>query len=283
MTPLRQRMTDDLKIRNYAPSTIKTYIDAVAHFAAYFKKPPNLLEPEDIRTYQIFLVQEKRVSWTVFNQAVCALRFFYRQTLGKDWAVLHIPFPRQEKKLPVVLSVEEVQRLFAAVENLKHRTVLMTMYAAGLRISEALHLTLSDIDSSRAMVRVNQGKGKKDRYVALSPALLITLRDYWKAHQPQHWLFPGDPPTTPLRPSAIQRACARAAKKAGITKSIRPHSLRHSFATHLLEKGTDLRTIQILLGHNGLSTTARYLHIASKDLHLADNGRDLLATVLNMK
>ncbi len=281
MSALRQRMIDDLKIRNYSAHTVKIYVEAVARFARHFNKSPDLLGPEDIRRYQIFLVQEKHVSWTVFNQTVCALRFFYQQTLGKDWAIKHIPYPRQEKKLPVVLSVEEVRRLLAAVANLKYRTVLMTMYAAGLRISEALHLILADIDSSRGVLRVNQGKGKKDRYVSLSPSLLTALRDYWKQYRPQHWLFPGSSSTEPLDVSAVQHACQRARKEAGIAKPVRPHSLRHSFATHLLENGTDLRTIQVLLGHRGLNTTARYLHIARKDLHLSGDGRDLLGRVLS--
>lgn len=283
MTPLRKRILDELEIRNYACGTIKKYVDAVAHYALYFKQSPEDLGPEDVRKYQVFLVQEKHVSWTVYNQVVCALRFLYRKVLDKDWAIAHIPFPKHEKKLPVVLSPEEVSQFLAAVDHPKHRTVLTVMYAAGLRLSEALHLKLTDVDSSRMMLRVEQGKGKKDRYVPLSPSLLTTLRDYWKLYQSKDWLFPGQPPSNPISPSGVQTACSQARKKAGMTKRVHSHTLRHCFATHLLEGGTDLRTIQLFLGHRSLNTTARYLHIARKDFNLAEHGRDLLAKLTSTK
>jgi len=283
MTPLRKSMIDELTIRNYATRTIDKYVEAVARFALHFKKSPELLAPADIRRYQIFLVQERHVSWCVYNQVVCALRFFYRKLLKKDWAIEHIPFPKQEKKLPVVLSPEEVEQFLAAVEHPRHRVVLMVMYAAGLRLAEALHLKVTDIDSSRMVLRVVQGKGKKDRYVPISPSLLAILRDYWKAYQPKDWLFPGQPPSNPISQSGIQTSCVLARRKAGMTKPVHSHTLRHSFATHLLEGGTDLRTIQLFLGHRGLNTTARYLHIARQDLNLADHGRDLLAKLPRTK
>lgn len=283
MSILRQRMIEDLQIRNYSPKTIDTYIDLTARFARYFGKSPDVLGPEHIRRYQVFLVKEKRVSWTKFNQTVCALRFLYRITLRRSWAVEHIPFPKGEKRLPVVLDVGEVGQLLSAVDNLKHRTVLMSQYSAGLRIAETLSLKVPDVDSRRMLLRIEQGKGKKDRYASLSPSLLTALREYWKIYRPTSWLFPGRSPDKPLRPGIIQRVCAQAAKKAGIAKPVHPHTLRHCFATHLLEAGTNLRTIQLLMGHRGLNTTAQYLHIARTALQLTDQGRDLLAKALPAK
>lgn len=188
----------------------------------------------------------------------------------------HIPFPKQEKKLPVILSREEVARVFQTVENLKHRTILMTLYATGLRISEALSLELPDIDSSRMLVRVRQGKGKKDRYVPLSETLLEQLRSYWRHYRPGSWLFPGQDPRQPLEKSSIQRVCQEAGRRAGLTKRLHPHQLRHCFATHLLEAGTDLRTIQVRLGHRSLQTTSVYLHVAAQAPASMPPAQDLL-------
>jgi integrase/recombinase XerD len=240
MTPLRKRMIDELAIRNYSARTIKKYVAAMVRFAGYFNKSPDLLGPDDIRRYQVYLVQERHVSWTVYNQVVCALRFFYGKVLQKDWAIAHIPFPKHEKKLPVVLSSEEVEQFLAAVDHPRHRVVLTVMYAAGLRLAEALHLKVTDVDSSRMVLRVEQGKGMKDRYVPLSPSLLTILRDYWKAYQPKDWLFPGQPPSNPISQSGIQTTCVLARRKAGMTKPVHSHTLRHCFATHLLEGGTDI-------------------------------------------
>jgi len=258
MTSLRKRMTEDLKLRNYSPKTISAYTSGVAAFAKHFGKSPHRLGTQHIRQYQIFLVEEKKVAWGTFNQIVCALRFFYQTTLGRKAIIDHIPFPKQEKKLPVVLSTREINALFAAVDNLKHRTVLMTMYGAGLRVSEAVNLQISDIDGDRMLIRVRQGKGKRDRYVSLSPTLLKSLRRYWKAYKPKSWLFPGRSPDHYLSPSAVQRACSWARTKARISKPVTTHSMRHCFATHLLETGMDLRKIQLLLGHGSLSTTGVY-------------------------
>lgn len=264
MTALRQRMIADLRIRNYSPRTIDCYTRCVAAFARHFGRSPATLETEHIRAYQTYLVETKRASWVVLNQTVCALRFLYGTTLGQPGVVEAIPFPRQPKRLPVVLSRAELARFFAAVPNLKHRTVLMTMYAAGLRLLEALHLRVADVDSARQCLRVEQGKGQKDRYTLLAPTLLQHLRAYWQATRPAApWLFPGQPPQTPLTPTAIQRRCALAALRAGLTKRVTTHTMRHCFATHLLEAGTDLRTIQQLLGHRSLQTTAIYLHVAT--------------------
>jgi site-specific recombinase XerD len=272
-------MIDDLKIRNYAPGTIGEYVRRVRQFACYFGKSPDLLGPPHIRQYQVHLVNEEKASWTKFNQTVCALRFLYRTTLGKDWAITHIPFPKQPKKLPVVLSIKEVGKLLGAVTNLKYRSVLETMYGAGLRISEAVTLRIADIDSSRMVLRIVEGKGRKDRYVTLSPTLLGKLREYWRKYRPREFLFPGSSPDKPLSVSAVQRAVVRARKHAGIRKPVKSHTMRHSYATHLLEGGVDLRTIQILLGHRSLNTTAIYLHVATKRLRDTGRSNDLLRAV----
>src|SRR5712691_5291283 len=210
-TTLPQRMSDHLRLRNRSLRTINTYLACVAHFARHFGKSPALLGPEEIRQYQVYLVEQRRVSWSYFNQTVCALRFLYRHTLGRDWAVAHIPFPRQPKKLPVVLSQGEVIRFLEAIRTIKFRAILMTAYAAGLRLSEVTHLQVSDIDSQRMVIRVRQGKGQKDRYVMLSPTLLAVLRLYWRAERPTTWLFPSKKKQEqPLNHSAAQRACHQA-------------------------------------------------------------------------
>ncbi len=279
MTTLRQRMTDDL--RNRSLRTINTYIACVAHFARHFGKSPELLGPEEIRQYQVYLVEQRRVSWSYFNQAVCALRFLYRHTLGRDWAVAHIPFPRQPQKLPVVLSQTEVIRLFDAVRSLKQRAILMTAYATGLRLAEVTHLQVSDIDSERMMIRVRQGKGQKDRYVMLSPTLLEVLRLYWRAERPTTWLFPSKRRDQPINHSVVQRACHQAGLDAGLSKRATVRSLRHSFATHLLEAGTNIRIIQTLLGHSSVSTTQRYTYVSNKTVRATESPLELLAYPVN--
>jgi integrase/recombinase XerD len=275
MTPLRQRMLEDLQVRNFSPTTQRSYIYAVAQFARHFGKSPELLGPEDIRAYQRHLLS-KQVAWSTFNVSVCALRFLYRVTLGKDWVVQHIPYPRQPRKLPTILSLAEVQQFLEAIPNLKHRAALMTAYAAGLRVSEVVALKLTDIDSQRMVIRVEQGKGCKDRYVMLSPRLLTLLRAYWKVVRPKAWLFPGCPPDHHLSVRTLQAACHHAWQNSGLAKPVTTHSLRHCFATHLLEKGTDLRNIQLLLGHRGLSTTARYLNVATSSVCSTSSPFDLL-------
>ena len=257
MTPLRQRYIQDLQLRNYSPKTQEVYVECVSLFARHFGKSPQYLGPNQIRAYQLYLAQEKKASWSRFNQTVCALRFLYRHTLHKDWIIQHIPFPRKQSKLPEVLSVDEVSRLLAAIPQLKYRVLLTTIYATGLRASEALHLQLSDIDSRRHTIRVRQGKGHKDRDVMLSAKLLLLLRRYWKVTHPTPWLFPGASPHRPLSLECLQKAVQRARRSIGLTKRITAHTLRHSFATHLLESGTNIRVIQVLLGHNCLRTTAR--------------------------
>jgi len=263
MTELRRRMIEELQLRNYAPNTITVYIRCVAQFAQHFRLSPDRLGLEHIRQYQLFLVRQKKVSWALFNQTVCALRFLYRHILHRDWMIEYIPYPRREDKLPVVLSPAEVAAVFEATHNLKHRTILMTIYAAGLRVSEVTHLRLSDIDSQRQVIRIRQGKGHKDRQVMLSPKLLEALRIYWKSYRPKVWLFPGESPERPVSSETVWRVCSQAGEAAHLSKPISPHTLRHCFATHLLEDTIDLRRIQVLLGHRHLKTTSRYLHVSN--------------------
>jgi len=281
MTLLRQRMIEDLRIRNYSPRTVKIYIHCVASFAKYSGTSPDFLEQEHIRDYQRYLVEERKVSWSIFNQNVCALRFLYRTTLNKDWMIKHIPYPKREKKLPVVLSPGELSSFFAGIKNLKHRAVLQTMYGLGLRISEALGLRVSDIDGKRKVARITIGKSKRDRYVPLSETLLDILRDYWRTYRPTKWLFPGMSPERHLSHTTIQRVCRPACKEAGLSKRVTTHTMRHCFATHLLESGIDLRTIQILLGHSSLKTTAIYLHVARNNLGSPECRLDLLGAIEN--
>ena len=276
MTALRRRMIEDMTLRNFAPHTIQVYVERVATFARYYNVSPQRLGPEQIRAYLLYLVQERHVSWSYFNQARCALQFLYRVTLGRDWVVEAVVCPKQQKKLPIVLSLDELVQFFKAVTNLKHRSILMTTYAAGLRLSEVCHLRVDDIDSRRMVIRIRQAKGHKDRYVMLSPRLLAILRQYWKAVRPRHYLFPGADPDRPINPRTVQEACKAALLASGLKKKVTVHTLRHSFATHLLEAGTDLRTIQILLGHQNLSTTARYLHVSTAALKATHSPLDAL-------
>ena len=262
MSTLRQRMIADMQVRRLSDRTIRTYVDHVAKFAAYFHKSPDLLGPDEIRQYQIYLVQERKVGWSSFNQCTCALRFFYRTTLGKHWDISHIPFPKQERTLPVVLSLAEVEQFLRSITSLKYRAMLMTAYGAGLRLSEVVALRVSDIDSQRMLIRVRQGKGRKDRYVMLSPALLTVLRLYWQAAHPFNYLFPGQEPRRPICLSAVQRACTRARTASGLQKRVTVRMLRHCFATHLLEAGTNIRVIQELLGHQSVHTTEIYTHVS---------------------
>jgi integrase/recombinase XerD len=267
MTPLRHRMIEDMVLRNLAPRTILTYVERVASFARHFGTSPEHLGPDHIRAYLLHLVRERHVSWAYFNQTRCALRFLYRVTLGRDWVDDRIVCPKVPRKLPVVLSLDEVAQFFAAIDNLKHRAILMTAYAAGLRLSEVVALRVADIDSRRMVLRVRQGKGRKDRDVMLSPRLLAVLRRYWQAVRPRDYLFPGSRRDRPISPRAVQKICQAALLVSGLKKRVSLHALRHSFATHLLEDGTDLRTIQVLLGHSHLSTTARYTHVSTARLH----------------
>jgi integrase/recombinase XerD len=276
MTPLRKRMIDEMELRNYSPKTIQCYVETVARFARYFNKSPDKLGPEEVRTYLLHLVQEKKRSWGTYKQALAALRYFYRWVVKGPEIVEDIRCPRPERRLPVVLSFEEVRRFFAAIPSFKHRMILMTAYSAGLRISEVVNLQVGDIDSRRMVIRVCQGKRKKDRYTILSPVLLTMLRHWWVAARPVSYLFASRSPDRPARVTTIQKACKEAQEKAGLDKTVRPHTLRHSFATHLLEAGTDLRVIQELLGHASVRTTAIYTHVSTKLIAQTKSPLDLL-------
>ena len=266
MTPLRRRMTDNLTLHNYAPMTARRYIKWVADFAQHFHTSPEHLGPEHVRTFLLHLIQERKVSWGVHKQARQALKFLYCVTLGREVVFEKVACPKAPKKLPVVLSQDEMARFLDALQNPKHRAVLMTAYSAGLRLSEVARLRVEDIDSARMVIHVRQGKGRKDRDVMLSPRLLAVLREYWKINRPRPYLFPGRYPDKAISVRTVQMVCGRALKASGLSKHVRMHTLRHSFATHLLESGTDLRTIQVLLGHSSFSTTARYLHITTATL-----------------
>lgn len=277
MTPLRQRMREDMQVRNLALNTQLAYLQQVSRFASYFHKSPDLLGREDIRTYQVYLTNQRQLAPSSIHAAIGALRFLYRVTLDRDWDPGEVlPLPKKPQKLPVILSPEEVQRFLGCVRNVKHHAILTACYAAGLRISEAVHLKPVDIDSQRMVIRVEQGKGQKDRYVMLSPKLLEILRDYWKMQRPRVWLFPGDRTGGPLTRDAVGQACTRAHTRSGLSKPVTPHSLRHAFAVHLLESGTDVRTIQLLLGHRSLATTAQYLRIATNKVCATPSPLELL-------
>ena len=277
MTTLRQRMTEDMQVRNLSPHTQTSYVQQVSLFARHFNKSPEALGPEDIRTYQVYLTNEKKLAPGSILIAVAALRFLYKISLRKAWSFDEaIPAPKKPQKLPVVLSPEEVLHFLESVGSTKHRAILTTCYAAGLRISEAVRLKPDDIDSHRMVLRVEQGKGQKDRYVMLSPKLLETQRGYYRIMRPKGWLFVGDVPGQPITRSAVELACQKARRISGIGKPVSPHSMRHAFAVHLLEAGTDVRTIQLLLGHRSLATTARYLRIATTKVCATTSPLDLL-------
>jgi integrase/recombinase XerD len=276
MTPLRQRMLHDMQIRNLAEDTQKSYLQQVSSFARHFRRSPETLGPEEIRAWTIYLVNERKLAPSSVQLAVGALRFLYRVTLRREWSDEDFPLPKKPVRLPVILSFAEVKAFFDAFPSLKHRAMLMTAYAAGLRISEVAHLKAIDIDSQRMVIRVNRGKNHKDRYVMLSPRLLEILRAYWHDAHPRDWLFPGDIPGRPITPCAIRLACNMARERSGIKKPITPHSLRHAFATHLLETGADVRRIQLLMGHRSLSTTSRYLRIATSTVCATTSPFDLL-------
>lgn len=276
MTPLRQRMVEDMEIRNLSHNTQLSYLQQVSSLAKYYQRSPETLGLEEIRAYQVHLTTERKLAPGSLSIIASALRFLYKVTLKREWADTEIPRPKTPFKLPVILSREEVAHFLESIASLKHRTILMTAYAAGLRISEVTRLKITDIDSQRMMLRVDQGKGQKDRYVMLSPQLLEILRVYWKATRAKDWLFPGDIPGRPISKDAVEQACQKARRVSGIKKPITPHSLRHGFATHLLESGTDVRKIQLLMGHRSLATTARYLKVATTTVCATTSPFDLL-------
>jgi site-specific recombinase XerD len=272
-------MLEDMGIRNFAENTQHSYLQQVSLYARHFDRSPARLGPEEVRAYQVYLTKTRKLAPGTVSIATAALRFLYKVTLKQTWAPDDIPMPKVPFKLPVILSPEEVMHFLNSVASHKHRTILTATYAAGLRVSEATCLKVTDIDSKRMMLRVDQGKGRKDRDVMLSPRLLEELRSYWKVARPKVWLFQGDIPGRPITTDAVEAACQKAHRACGIHKPITPHSMRHAFATHLLENGTDVRKIQLLMGHRSLATTMRYLKVATSTVCATTSPFDLLPKV----
>src|SRR6201987_540273 len=281
MTHLRKMMLEELERRNYAQTTIDCYLRAVAEFSFHFHCPPNQLGPEHIRQYQAHLFGQQKLAPSTVTQHLAALRFFYIKVLRRPWSIAETPYPKKVQRLPIILSPEEVTQLIDSALTPFHRILLMTLYATGVRRAELARLKITDIDSRRMIIHIQGGKGRKDRDVMLSPTLLEALREYWRGlrRKPTHWLFPGGRSHTGNRhisPKTAWHACEKAAERSGIRKKIHPHTLRHCFATHLLEAGADLRTIQVLLGHRDLEETTIYLPLSSKHLSATVSPLDAL-------
>ena len=278
MTPLRQRMIEDMRLRNFSPHTVDAYILAVKQFARYLGRSPEQASGDEVRAYLLHLVQEQKASWSRYNLARCGLQFLFRITLAREDRFARLPCARTPKRLPTVLCSDELRRLFdVAARDLKHTALLMTLYGSGLRVSEVANLRPGDIDGQRMLIHVRLGKGAKDRMTKLSPRLLEVLRAYWRAHRPRTWLFPqAHNAQRAMNTTSIERMVQRLARRAGIGRTITPHTLRHSYATHLLDAGTDLRTIQVLLGHRSLKTTAIYLHVSQAKIAASASPLDLL-------
>jgi integrase/recombinase XerD len=281
VTHLRKMMLEELRRRNYSPETTRAYIRTVEDFARHFNCSPDRLGPRHIREYQAELFEKRELSAGSVAVRLAALRFFYSKTLKKGWSIAETPYPKKDHRLPAILSQEEVAQLIAAASTPFHRTLLMTLYATGARNAEVTHLKFSDVDSQRMVIHIQGGKGRKDRDVMLSPKLLEELREHWHClrRKPRVWLFPGHHDHCadhPIDTKTVWHACQQAAQRAGLQKGVHPHMLRHCFATHLLEDGADLRTIQILLGHNHLKETTRYLHLSQRHLHAAASPLDSL-------
>jgi integrase/recombinase XerD len=286
MTRLRQLMLEELERRNYSPQTARSYLREVADFARYFHRPPDQLRPEHIRQYQAHLFRDKKLSPVSVTQHLAALRFFFVKTLNKPWSVGETPYPKVGLRLPAVLSPKEVARLIDSAPTPFYRTILMTLYGTGARRAEVARLKVRDIDSQRMIVHIQGGKGRKDRDVMLSPILLEVLREHWHKLKPKVWLFPGGRhhnAAQPIVPTTVWNACSSAAQRAGLEKRVHPHTLRHCFATHLLEAGADLRTIQLLLGHRDLEETTIYLHLSSRHLSATASPLDSLALAARVK
>jgi integrase/recombinase XerD len=273
-TPLRQRMLEELKLRNLSAETQRNYIHHIAQFAKHYGLSPDRLGLDEVRNYRLYLLEERLQSPQTVNGFVAAAKFLYTQVLDMPWGTEEFPYAKVPIRLPVVLTSEELERFFAAVGLIKHRAVLMLCYGSGLRISEAVSLRVNDIDSVRMLVRVQAGKGGHDRYTVLSHRMLLVLRQYWRMVRPQKWMFPTTRPDEHMHPATIHQICRDASQIAGITKRVTPHMLRHSFATHLLENGTDTRVIQVLLGHKQIDTTARYVSVTPRSLGQVDSPLD---------
>ena len=275
-------MLEELERRNYSESTTRSYLHTIEDFAQHFNRPPDQMGPEQIREYLAYLFRERKLAGNTVNARVGALRFFYIKTLKQTWSIEETPYPKKAIHLPVILSREEVTHLIESADTPFHRSLLMTLYATGVRRAELTHLKIADIDSQRMVIHIQGGKGRKDRDVMLSPNLLEELRQHWRrlTRKPAVWLFPGGRWHTaddPIDPKVAWHACRQAAQRAGIEKRLHPHSLRHAFATHLLEDGVDLRTIQMLLGHSDLKETTIYLHVSERHLNSAASPLDALS------
>lgn len=279
MGKYHDRMAEDLKLRAHKPSTCNNYLRCVHNFVAHYMRPPTELGEQEIRKYLLHLQDEKKAGPPTLKMNVAAIKFFYTHSLEKPERVVKIPYPKVPKPLPDILSGTEVEELLMAVESIKHRAVLMTAYGAGLRVNEACSLKASDIDSTRELIHVRDGKRGRDRYVMLSQRLLVFLRGYWKqTRPPKPWLFPGKDPRRPISDTSVREALKKAAKAVGLRKRVTPHVLRHSFATHLLETNTDIRTIQVLLGHGSIRTTTRYTQVSTKHVARTKSPLDLIGT-----
>ena len=278
MTHLRQQMLAELQRRHYSPATIQIYLLAVRQLAAYFRCSPDQLGPEQIRDFQLHLFQDRKLAPNTVKQRVAALRFFFGRTLQRPQMLEQIPVPKAQRKLPCVLSPEQVTRLLDSAATLRDRTMLMILYSTGMRRTELCHLQVADIDSQRMVIHIRQGKGRQDRDVPLSPTLLHTLREYWRWKKPKTYLFPGQGRRAdqPITDKIVWFACRHAAERAGLSAEVHPHTLRHCFATHLLEAGVDLRTIQVLLGHAHIRDTVLYLHLSKRHLETVPNPLEAL-------
>ena len=278
MTQLRKRMLEELQRRNYSQTTVNTYLKVVEDFARHFHRPPDELGKEQLRAYQVHLLQERKLGVRTVGLHTAALRFFFCKTLKRMYPVEEVPYPRAPRRLPIILTREEAIRLIDSASNLFHRAMLITMYSTGMRRAELCRLKVEDIDSTRMLIHIRQGKGGKDRDVPLSPKTLETLREYWRWMKPKTYLFPGtvngSRADKPITPKVLWEACREAAQRAGITKAVRPHLLRHSFATHLVEGGADLPTVQALLGHTDLKPTSIYLHLSERHIKAAGTPLD---------
>ncbi len=266
MGKLREQMKDDLELKGLSPHTQEIYLRQVKQFTHHYGRSPRQLGEKEIKEYLLYLIREKKSSTSTVNQCYHALKFLYKTTLNREWVIARVPRLKSIKQLPIVLDKEEVESLFSVMKNIKHRAILMLIYSSGLRLMEAAHLKVTDVDSKSMLLRIKQGKGRKDRYTILSKVALKALREYWNQYRPKEWLFAGRFPDKPLTGRSIQRVLIKAKKLAGIKKPATVHTLRHSFATHLLEAGTNLYHIQLLLGHRSINTTTIYLHVSRKEL-----------------
>ncbi len=281
MTQLRKMMLEELQRRNYSQTTTRAYLKVVATFADYFHRPPDQLGPDQIRSYQVYLLKERKIGVRTVRHYTAALRFFFCKTLKRAYPIEEVPYPKAPRRLPTILTRDEAVRLIDAASNLFHRAMLMTVYSTGMRRAEMCNLKVADLDSDRMIIHIRQGKNQRDRDVPLSPNLLETLREYWRWMRPKTYLFPGIVKglrvDKPITPKVLWEACREAAQRAGINKTVSPHLLRHSFATHLIEGGADLPTVQLLLGHVDLKPTSIYLHLSERHIKAAGTPLDNVA------